>query len=100
MARPALIRPPPSSKVPGMRPWVGVWREAALFATLLLLVMFATPLSHVTGVLLVAGFLLISRRLATRTMLGLVDRERVYDLFEAVMAGRGLRVRGTDAGGW
>jgi Na+/H+ antiporter NhaD/arsenite permease-like protein len=45
----------------------------ALFATLLLLVMFATPLSHVTGVLLVAGFLLISRRLATRTMLGLVD---------------------------
>jgi Na+/H+ antiporter NhaD/arsenite permease-like protein len=45
----------------------------ALFASLLLLVMFATPLSHVTGVLLVAGFLLISRRLATRRMLGLVD---------------------------
>jgi Na+/H+ antiporter NhaD/arsenite permease-like protein len=45
----------------------------AVFATLLLLIMFATPLPHVTGVLLVAGFLLISRRLATRTMLGLVD---------------------------
>jgi Na+/H+ antiporter NhaD/arsenite permease-like protein len=45
----------------------------ALFATLLLLIMFATPLPHVSGVLLVAGFLLISRRLATRTMLGLVD---------------------------
>ena len=45
----------------------------AIFATLLLLIMFATPLPHVTGVLLVAGFLLISRRLATRTMLGLVD---------------------------
>jgi Na+/H+ antiporter NhaD/arsenite permease-like protein len=45
----------------------------ALFATLLLLVLFATPLPHVEGVLLVAGYLLISRRLATRTMLGLVD---------------------------
>jgi Na+/H+ antiporter NhaD/arsenite permease-like protein len=45
----------------------------ASFATLLLLVLFATPMPHVEGVLLVAGFLLISRRLATRTMLGLVD---------------------------
>jgi Na+/H+ antiporter NhaD/arsenite permease-like protein len=45
----------------------------ASFAALLLLVLFATPLPHVTGVLLVAGYLLISRRLATRTMLGLVD---------------------------
>ena len=35
--------------------------------------LFATPLPHVEGVLLVAGYLLISRRLATRTMLGLVD---------------------------
>ncbi len=45
----------------------------ASFATLLLLVLFATPLPHVEGVLLVTGLLLISRRLATRTMLGLVD---------------------------
>jgi Na+/H+ antiporter NhaD/arsenite permease-like protein len=45
----------------------------AAFAALLLLVLFATPLPHVEGVLLVAGYLLISRRLATRTMLGLVD---------------------------
>jgi Na+/H+ antiporter NhaD/arsenite permease-like protein len=45
----------------------------ASFATFLLLVLFATPLPQVEGVLLVAGFLLISRRLATRTMLGLVD---------------------------
>jgi Na+/H+ antiporter NhaD/arsenite permease-like protein len=45
----------------------------ASFATLLLLVLFATPLPHVEGVLLVAGYLLISRRLATGTMLGLVD---------------------------
>jgi len=45
----------------------------AAVATLLLLIMFATPLPHVSGVLLVAGFMLVSRRLATRTMLGLVD---------------------------
>ncbi len=45
----------------------------ALFATFLLLLMFATPLPHTEGVLLVAGYLLLSRRLATRTMLGLVD---------------------------
>ena len=45
----------------------------ATFATALLLALFATGLAHVTGVLLVAGYLLISRRLATRTMLGLVD---------------------------
>jgi Na+/H+ antiporter NhaD/arsenite permease-like protein len=45
----------------------------ASFAALLLLVLFATPLPHVEGVLLVAGYLLVSRRLATRTMLGLVD---------------------------
>ena len=56
---------PPELDRPGLA-------KAAL-ATLLLLVMFATPLPHVTGVLLVAAFLLISRRLATRTMLGLVD---------------------------
>ena len=45
----------------------------ATFATALLLALFATGVTHVTGVLLVAGYLLISRRLATRTMLGLVD---------------------------
>ena len=45
----------------------------ASFAALLLLVLFALPLPHVEGVLLVAGYLLVSRRLATRTMLGLVD---------------------------
>jgi hypothetical protein len=45
----------------------------ATFAALLLLVLFATPLPLIEGVLLVAGYLLVSRRLATRTMLGLVD---------------------------
>ncbi|WP_410959732.1 hypothetical protein, partial [Salmonella sp. SAL4356] len=42
-------------------------------ATALLLLLFATPLPHVEGVLLVAGSLLISRRLSTRRILGLVD---------------------------
>ena len=45
----------------------------ATVAALLLLVLFATPLPQVEGVLLVAGYLLVSRHLATRTMLGLVD---------------------------
>ena len=62
---------------PLRRPCRGRARPAgarkASFATFLLLVLFATPLPHVEGVLLVAGYLLISRRLATRTMLGLVD---------------------------
>jgi Na+/H+ antiporter NhaD/arsenite permease-like protein len=40
---------------------------------LILLGLFASPLDHVAGLLLVAGALLISRRLATREILGLVD---------------------------
>ena len=45
----------------------------AVLATIALLAMFATPLPHVTGVLIVAAALLVSRRLATREILGLVD---------------------------
>jgi Na+/H+ antiporter NhaD/arsenite permease-like protein len=56
---------PPTLDRPGL--------AKAAFATALLLVLFATPLPHVEGVLLVTGYLLVSRRLATRTMLGLVD---------------------------
>ena len=44
-----------------------------LMATAALLALFATPLPHAEGVLLVAGALLISRRLSTRRILGLVD---------------------------
>jgi Na+/H+ antiporter NhaD/arsenite permease-like protein len=61
--RPELA--PPALDRPGV--------AKATFAALLLLVLFATPLPHIEGVLLVAGYLLVSRRLATRTMLGLVD---------------------------
>jgi Na+/H+ antiporter NhaD/arsenite permease-like protein len=45
----------------------------AVVATLVLLALFATDLPHVTGVLMVAGALLVSRHLATRQILGLVD---------------------------
>ncbi|HXH03173.1 MAG TPA: SLC13 family permease [Candidatus Competibacteraceae bacterium] len=45
----------------------------ALLATVVLLVLFATPLPHESGVLMVAGALLVSRRLASRRMLGMVD---------------------------
>jgi Na+/H+ antiporter NhaD/arsenite permease-like protein len=44
-----------------------------VLATAALLAMFAGPLPYVTGVLIIAGVLLISRRLATREILGLVD---------------------------
>ena len=46
--------------------------KAALCAALLL-VFFASPLPDETGVLLVAGAILISRRLTSRQMLGMVD---------------------------
>jgi Na+/H+ antiporter NhaD/arsenite permease-like protein len=42
-------------------------------ASLVLLALFATDLPHVTGVLMVAGALLVSRHLATRQILGPVD---------------------------
>ena len=45
----------------------------ATVATIALLAMFATPLPHVSGVLVIAAVLLVSRRLATREILGLVD---------------------------
>jgi Na+/H+ antiporter NhaD/arsenite permease-like protein len=45
----------------------------ATLATAALLGLFALPLAPVTGVLIVAALLLVSRRLATREILGLVD---------------------------
>jgi Na+/H+ antiporter NhaD/arsenite permease-like protein len=45
----------------------------AVVATAILLALFATRLPHVSGVLLVTAVLLVSRRLATREVLGLVD---------------------------
>ncbi len=45
----------------------------ALVATVALLALFASPLPQETGVLLVAGVILVSRQLASRAMLGMVD---------------------------
>jgi len=45
----------------------------AVLATIALLVLFGTSLPQVSGVLAVAGVLLVSRRLATREIFGLVD---------------------------
>lgn len=42
-------------------------------AAVLLLGLFATPLPHAAGALVIAAVLLVSRKLATRTALGLVD---------------------------
>lgn len=45
----------------------------ALAALAVLLALFSSPLPQTSGVLAVAGALLVSRRMATRRMLGLVD---------------------------
>jgi Na+/H+ antiporter NhaD/arsenite permease-like protein len=63
-ADPAEIEVPPVDRL-------GIGKAA--LATIALLAMFTTPLPHVTGVLIVAAVLLVSRRLATREILGLVD---------------------------
>jgi Na+/H+ antiporter NhaD/arsenite permease-like protein len=63
-ARPAEIEVPPVDRL-------GIGKAA--LATVALLAMFATPLPHVTGVLIVAAVLLVSRRLATREILSLID---------------------------
>jgi Na+/H+ antiporter NhaD/arsenite permease-like protein len=45
----------------------------AIVATVILLLLFAAPVPHETGVLAVAATLLVSRHLASRRMLGMVD---------------------------
>ncbi|GBD41055.1 putative transporter [bacterium HR39] len=81
----------------------------ALIATAVLLALFATPLPRTEGVLAVAGALLVSRRLATRTMLGLVDWHLlvlfaalfvVTDAFAATSTARAVvaRLAGLDLG--
>jgi Na+/H+ antiporter NhaD/arsenite permease-like protein len=45
----------------------------AMVATVVLLGLFASPLPQASGVLLIAGALLVSRRIASREMLGMVD---------------------------
>jgi len=45
----------------------------AVAATGVLLLLFTTPLPQTEGVLAIAGWLMVSRRLATKRLLGLVD---------------------------
>ncbi|MEZ5865843.1 MAG: SLC13 family permease [Geminicoccaceae bacterium] len=72
------LRCGPSGGPPGGQPEAGPELDRggvvkAGIATLGLLLLFATPLPHVEGVLMVAGVLLVSRKLATRQLLGMVD---------------------------
>jgi len=69
----------------------------AVAATVALLVLFASPLPEVTGVLLVAGAILVSRRLASRDMLGMVDWHLLV-LFAGLFAvNRALHLTGIPA---
>jgi Na+/H+ antiporter NhaD/arsenite permease-like protein len=62
--------PPPAAPVPRPDPWqYGKGVAAIVF----LLALFATDLPREVGALLVAGLLLLSRRLASRDMIGAVD---------------------------
>ncbi|MGC2855950.1 SLC13 family permease [Novispirillum sp. DQ9] len=65
----APVRPPEVAA----RPLDRAMLLKGLAATVLLLALFSTPLPHAAGALVVAAVLLVSRRLATRTALGLVD---------------------------
>ena len=73
----------------------------ALLCTAFLLVFLATPLPDETGVLLAAGAILISRRLTSRQMLGMVDWQllvlfvSLFIVTEAI-TGTGLPARVVD----
>jgi len=63
------VRPPAVD----VRPLDKAMLGKGLAAAVLLLALFSSPLPHAAGALVVAAVLLISRKLATRTALGLVD---------------------------
>lgn len=65
---------PDAPPLPLAPPDLNLWHlKKALLATLVLLLFFATPLPQEEGVLAVAAAMLVSRRFASRRMLGLVD---------------------------
>ena len=77
----------------------------ALFWTAVLLAGFTTPIPHTTTVLVVAGALLVSRRMATRQLLGLVDWHLLVlfgGLFvvTAALAAGGKEPRAAQDHGW
>jgi Na+/H+ antiporter NhaD/arsenite permease-like protein len=81
------LRHPSSNHLPAAAPianargWAEIGASAlhrqqlakSVFATAVLLALFMTPLPQVEGVLLIAGYLLVSREMSTRNLLGLVD---------------------------
>ncbi len=70
LAAPPSAPPAGAPAVPRLERW---HLAKGLAAAAVLLVLFALPIPHETGVLAVAGALLVSRSLASRTMLGMVD---------------------------
>lgn len=65
---------PDAPPLPLEAPDLDLWHlRKAVLATLALLVLFALPLPQEEGVLAVAATMLVSRRFASRRMLGLVD---------------------------
>ena len=90
------VEPLPSSRLD----WPHVLK--ALLCTAFILVFFASPLPDETGVLLAAGAILISRRLTSRQMLGMVDWQLLV-LFVSLfivtdaMTGTGLPARAVEA---
>ncbi|MDA8230574.1 MAG: anion transporter [Magnetospirillum sp.] len=62
--------PPTAAPLPGFKRWQTAKGIAAVIG---LLALFATPLPREIGALVIAGILLMSRRLASRTMIGAVD---------------------------
>ncbi|MFO1070655.1 MAG: SLC13 family permease [Geminicoccaceae bacterium] len=69
----------------------------ALVYTAFLLLLFATPLPHVEGILLVAGGLMVSRKLATKRILGLVDWHLLVLFAGLFTVTRALQVTGLPA---
>jgi Na+/H+ antiporter NhaD/arsenite permease-like protein len=71
--RDALVRPAkPADGLPEIKT-DRLHLAKAVVATAILLALFASPLPPASGVLLVAGALLVSRRIASRQMLGMID---------------------------
>lgn len=73
--REALVRAPVAAAGNGL-PEVAPDRPhlvKAILGVVVILALFATPLPQATSVLLVAGALLVSRRIASREMIGMVD---------------------------
>src|SRR5512132_634235 len=71
--RKALRRDPPPPAPAAAPPLDRQQLVKSLFATAVLLALFMSPLPQPEGVLIIAGYLLVSRKMATKSLLGLVD---------------------------